>query len=396
MERPVYVLAALILTGILMFTSASTNVEKLSTDFGIRVFNEIVKSHGDWNVAFSPYGVASVMARLQLGSAGDTQAQIKEAMKYGVEEKGVVSSLLTLKKNILAHWNKDVVKTADSMFLQRDLELVRGFYKQYYKTFHDTIKQVNFTNQQQAIHIINDWVKIHTEGMIPTFLNDNALDQLTRMVLVNAIYFKGLWKLPFQEHKTRERLFHKSDGSTVFVPMMEQTAKFNYSEFATPDGIGYDVIELPYHGETISMLIAAPFQKDVPLSALTRSVSMNLIDEWKNSLKEVPQHFILPKFALESEIDLKKSLTALGISDMFTFKANFAKISREEQLFVSKALQKVKIEVNESGTKASAATAAILYARMAPIEIVMDRPFLFVVRHNPTGVILFMGQVMEP
>lgn len=118
---------------------------------------------------------------------------------------------------------------------------------------------------ERARFIINDWVKTHTKGMISDLLGKGAVDQLTRLVLVNALYFNGHWKTPFPDSSTHRRLFHKSDGSTVSVPMMAQTNKFNYTEFTTPDGHYYDILELPYHGNTLSMFIAAPYEKQVPL-----------------------------------------------------------------------------------------------------------------------------------
>ncbi|XP_061445209.1 plasminogen activator inhibitor 1 [Rhineura floridana] len=372
-------------------------LSRLSTDFGVKVFREVARASKDRNVAFSPYGVASVLAMLQMAAAGETRSQIKEAMAFGVNEWGVPRALRWLQKALMDPGNKDVVGTADALFVQRDLELVPEFMPRFHRVFRQMVKQVNFTESDRARHIINTWVQDHTEGMIRDFLPEGALGQMTRLVLVNAIHFKGLWNLPFPEAATRQRLFHKLDGSSVSVPMMEQTAKFNYGEFSTPEEVGYDVLELPYQGETLSMLIAAPFEMDTPLSALTNIISSQLVADWKGNLSKVTRLLVLPKFSLESEADLRGPLETLGMKDMFdASKADFHSLSDEEPLFVAQALQKVKIDINESGTEASSATAAIIYSRMAPLEIVMDRPFLFLVQHNPTGTILFMGQVMEP
>uniref|UniRef100_H9G4Z2 Plasminogen activator inhibitor 1 n=1 Tax=Anolis carolinensis TaxID=28377 RepID=H9G4Z2_ANOCA len=291
------------------------------------------------------------------------------------------------------------VSTADALFVQRDLVLKAGFLPSFQRVFRQAVKQVDFMEPDRARSIINAWVEKHTEGMIQGFLREGLLDQLTRLLLVDAIHFQGQWALPFPEASTRRRLFHKPDGSTVSVPMMQQTARFNYGEFSTPEHMEYDVIELPYQGETLSMLIAAPFEVDAPLSALTAILSAHLVDQWKSNMTRVTRLLVLPKFSLESELDLRRPLEALGMTDMFDArKADFSSLSDEEPLFVAQALQKVKIEVNESGTKASAATAAIVYSRMAPLEMVLDRPFLFLVRHNPTGTRWwpFKGQIRQP
>ncbi|XP_053117721.1 plasminogen activator inhibitor 1 [Hemicordylus capensis] len=372
-------------------------VARLSTDFGVKVFQEVVKASKDRNVAFSPYGVASVLAMLQMTAAGETRRQIQEAMAFDVNEWGVPRALRRLQKALTDPRNEDVVDTADAIFVQRDLELAPGFMPRFHRLFHQMVKQVNFTESERARRIINDWVQQHTKGMIQDFLREGALDQMTRLVLVNAIHFQGRWSLPFPEKATRQRLFHKLGGNTVSVPMMEQYAKFNYGEFSTPEQVEYDVIELPYQGEALSMFVAAPFEREAPLATLSALLSAQLVADWKSNMTGAARLLVLPRFSLESEADLRLPLETLGMKDMFDSSvADFSSLCDRESLFVAQALQKVKIDVHESGTEASSATAAVIYSRMAPLEIVMDRPFLFVLRHNPTGTLLFMGQVMEP
>ncbi|KAL1768705.1 plasminogen activator inhibitor 1 [Sigmodon hispidus] len=368
-----------------------------ATDFGVKVFKHVVQASKDRNVVFSPYGVSSVLAMLQLTTAGETQQQIQEAMGFKINEKDTAPALRQLSKELMRSQDKNEISTADAIFVQRDLKLVQGFMPHFFKHFRTTVKQVNFSEVERARFIINDWVEKHTKGMISDLLAEGAVNELTRLVLVNALYFNGQWKTPFSEARTHHRLFHKSDGSTVSVPMMAQTNKFSYAEFSTPDGHYYDILELPYHGETLSMFIAAPYDKEVPLSALTNILDAELIHQWKGNMTKLPRLLILPKFSLETEVDLQGPLKNLGMTDMFSpIKADFTRLSDQEQLSVAQALQKVKIEVNESGTVASSSTAVLVSARMAPQEVIMDRPFLFVVRHNPTETILFMGQLMEP
>ncbi|XP_072349483.1 plasminogen activator inhibitor 1 [Scyliorhinus torazame] len=395
-------MSALCLAALLVVTATVSDAAKplaeLSADFGIRLFREIAASAGDRNAVFSPHGAATLMGMVQLGAAGDTLAQLASAMGFRLEDKGVPLALKHLQKDLTSKSNRDIVFVANSAFIQRNMQLLRAYQKNYRRLFNGWPKQVFFQKSKMATYIINKWVETQTRGMIRNFLRPGLLDPvLTRMVMLNAVYFKGVWKIPFPVGGTHQREFYKEDGTKMLVPMMSLSAKLNASEFVTPTGLDYDVIELPYHGETLSMYIVAPYLKTVPLSALTNIITASLINEWKNNLETVKRHLVLPKFSLESETDLRKPLSGMGITDMFNEgKADFTKINKTEPLFVSKALQKVKIEVNESGTKASSATAAIFYERMAPLEVVIDRPFLFLVRHNPTGTILFMGQVMEP
>ncbi|XP_007517987.1 plasminogen activator inhibitor 1 [Erinaceus europaeus] len=400
--RPSLVLAALVLglalvSGRSPSTHSPGRVAQLTTDFGVKVFQKVAEAAGDSNVAFSPYGVASVLAMLQLTAAGDTQRQIQEAMGFRTDEPGLAPALHQLRAALLGAWNKDEVSTADAIFVQRDLELVPGFMPRFYQFFRTAVKQVDFSEVERARFIINDWVQKHTKGMITELLGEGALNQLTRLVLVNALYFKGQWKLPFPQRGTHHRLFYKPDGSTVDATMMAQTNFFNYTEFVTPDGHYYDIVELPYHGDTISMFVAAPLEKEVPLSTLTRLLDTQLLRHWKGNMARVPRLLVLPKFSLESHADLRQPLERLGVTNMFRpSRADFSRLSVQEQLSVSQALQKVKVQVNESGTVASSATGVIFTARMAPQEMVVDRPFLFVVQHKPTEAVLFVGQVMEP
>ncbi|KAM4676716.1 plasminogen activator inhibitor 1 [Discoglossus pictus] len=376
-------------------------VAKQGVDFGVRLFREILKDHGERNLGFSPYGASSALSIIQSGAAGSTLDQIRKSLNFGYQERTVYASLRRLREGICGPKRSSdesrSVHVANGLFVQRDLPLTPGFLHRFKTNFQRPVTQVNFTNHSQAKDILNQWVENHTEGMIQDLLGSNSIPPLTRLVLLSAVHFNEKWVLPFPEKATHERPFYRMDGSRVRAAMMENTGRYNYSEFTTPDGEFYDVIELPYEGDELSMLIAVPYEKRVPLSAITDILTPELISEWKDSMKKGIRLLVLPKFSLLSEVDLKAPLERLGVTDMFKAEtADFSRLSAEKPLYVSQAFQKIKVEVTESGTRASSATAAIFLARMAPLEVIMDRPFLFIVRHNPTGSLLFMGQVMEP
>ncbi|XP_056426141.1 plasminogen activator inhibitor 1 isoform X5 [Hyla sarda] len=378
-----------------------THVAEKDASFGVRLFKEILQENKNKNLGFSPYGASTALNILQYGTSGKTMEQLRRVLNYGYSERTVSAVLRKLREEICGSLasSEDTksVHVADGLFVQRDLELTPGFLQRFYSTFRRHVTQVNFTNPSKAKDILNKWVENQTDGMIQDLLGSNSLPPLTRLVLLSAVHFDGKWVLPFPEKDTHERPFYRPDGSQVQVQMMENTAKYNYSELETPEGVYYDVIELPYEGDEISMLIAAPYEKGVALSTITDILTPKLITEWKNNMRRSTRLLVLPKFSLVSEVNLKSPLQRLGVTDMFSAeKADFSRLSTERPLHVSEAFQKVKVEVTESGTKASAATAAILLARMAPLEVIMDRPFLFIIRHNPTGSLLFMGQVMEP
>ncbi|EDL75490.1 serine (or cysteine) proteinase inhibitor, clade E, member 2, isoform CRA_b [Rattus norvegicus] len=241
-------------------------------------------------------------------------------------------------------------------------------------------------------------MRYNVNGMIDNLLSPNLIDSaLTKLVLVNAVYFKGLWKSRFQPENTKKRTFVAGDGKSYQVPMLAQLSVFRSGSTKTPNGLWYNFIELPYHGESISMLIALPTESSTPLSAIIPHISTKTINSWMNTMVPKRMQLVLPKFTAVAQTDLKEPLKALGITEMFEpSKANFAKITRSESLHVSHILQKAKIEVSEDGTKAAVVTTAILIARSSPPWFIVDRPFLFCIRHNPTGAILFLGQVNKP
>ncbi|MGH0146959.1 UNVERIFIED_CONTAM: hypothetical protein FKN15_051255 [Acipenser sinensis] len=245
---------------------------------------------------------------------------------------GSAKMLKRLQKSLASGKNKDLVTIANAMFAQSGFKMEDAFVSKNRDVFWCESRSLDFNDPKHAAASVNDWVANRTRG------------------------------------------------ST-----------------STPDGLQYTVIELPYHGNSMSMLIALPMEDSTPLSAIIPHISTKTIQSWMERMRQRKIRLVIPKFTAEAETDLKAPFLALGITDMFhQDKANFRSITKSEQLSVSKALQKARIEVNEDGTKASAATAAILMARSSPPWVIVDRPFLFFVRHNPTGTVLFMGQINKP
>ncbi|XP_053165065.1 glia-derived nexin [Hemicordylus capensis] len=372
------------------------SLEELGSDIGIQVFNQLAKTRPKDNIVVSPHGIASVLGMLQLGADGKTKKQLTTVMRYNVN--GVGKVLKKINKAIVSKKNKDVVTVANAVFAKSGLKMEVPFVSRNNEVFQCNVKSVDFRDQAAASDTINQWVKNETKGMIDSVVSPNAFDStLTRLVLVNAVYFKGLWKSRFQPENTKKRTFNGADGKTYQIPMLAQLSVFRCGTTSTPNDLWYNIIELPYHGESISMLIALPTESTTPLSAVIPHISTKTIQSWMTTMVQKRVQVILPKFTTEAETDLKEPLQELGIQDMFEqSKANFAKITRTESLHVSQILQKAKIEVSEDGTKASGATTAILIARSSPPWFVVDRPFVFFIRHNPTGAVLFMGQINKP
>ncbi|XP_007964646.1 glia-derived nexin [Chlorocebus sabaeus] len=392
---PLFLLASVTLPSICSHFNP-LSLEELGSNTGIQVFNQIVKSRPHDNIVISPHGIASVLGMLQLGADGRTKKQLTTVMRYGVN--GVGKILKKINKAIVSKKNKDIVTVANAVFVKNASEIEVPFVTRNKDVFQCEVRNVNFEDPASACDSINAWVKNETRDMIDNLLSPDLIDGvLTKLVLVNAVYFKGLWKSRFQPENTKKRTFMAADGKSYQVPMLAQLSVFRSGSTSAPNDLWYNFIELPYHGESISMLIALPTESSTPLSAIIPHISAKTIDSWMSIMVPKRVQVILPKFTAVAQTDLKEPLKALGITDMFdSSKANFTKITRSENLHVSHILQKAKIEVSEDGTKASAATTAILIARSSPPWFIVDRPFLFFIRHNPTGAVLFMGQINKP
>jgi serpin B len=207
--------------------------------------------------------------------------------------------------------------------------------------------------------------------------------------LVNAIYFKGLWVTPFYKKLTKDAPFHISAGESVSVPTMHAKAELKYGE-----NDDLRVLEMPYRSNRLSMVILLPKKND-GLAELEKTLTVSGIEQLlqAGSLQEV--NVSLPKFKATSGFDLKKPLEDLGIVDAFSGKADFSGITDPSDLFIEAALHKAYVAVDEEGTEATAAT-AVSFANSASVIFNADHPFLFLIRHNPTGAILFLGRVANP
>ena len=264
--------------------------------------------------------------------------------------------------------------------------------KSYYRT---RITPVDYKkNPEGARRKINSWVERKTENKIKNILS-NSLDPLTRLILVNAIYFKGDWANPFEISDTTEMPFFLSGNKSIDVSMMNQTNEFNYGENES-----LQILELPYVGDKLYMLVILPRKTD-GLQDLEEIITNATLEEWTGNLSKKRVDVYLPRFKMTSEFDLKKVLIAMGMEDAFDMnKANFAGMDGNPNwLYIGAVLHKAFIDVSEEGTEAAAATAVIMMMKSEPLKPIIfraDHPFLFMIRDNSTGSILFMGRVSRP
>ncbi|XP_070801490.1 neuroserpin [Pituophis catenifer annectens] len=370
-------------------------------EFSVNVYNQLRATGEDENIIFSPLGIAITMGMVELGAHGSTLKEIQHSMGYeGLKNGEEFAFLKDLSDMAATEDSHYVMKLANSLYVQNGYHVSDKFVQLLKKYFKAEVEVVDFSQNIAVASYINKWVENHTNNMIKDFVSARDFSVLTRLAIVDAIYFKGNWKSQFRPENTRTFSFTKDDESEVQIPMMYQQGEFYYGEFS--DGSNeaggiYQVLEIPYEGDEFSMMIVLSRQ-EVPLATLEPLVKAQLIEEWATSVKKQKVEVYLPRFTIEQEIDLKDALKGVGITEVFSQSADLTAMSDNKELYLSKAVHKSILEVNEEGSEAAAASGMIAISRMAVLypQIIVDHPFFFVVRNRITGTIIFMGRVMHP
>jgi serpin B len=285
---------------------------------------------------------------------------------------------------------------ANALWGQKGYEFKPAFTQLLQNNYGARLKDVDFAKTEQARKTINDWVAQQTKDKIKDLIPPGAVDNLTRLVLTNAIYFKGKWETKFAKEGTKDGQFKVTAEKSVDVPMMHQLHDFGYTE-----NDDLQMLELPYIQNELSMVIMLPKKID-GLADLEKSLTAASVGKWLKEQRPTPVDVTLPKFTFSSEFMLKDTLKAMGMTDAFDGgKADFTGMTDKEKLFISKVIHKAFVAVDEEGTEAAAATAVVTTPTACPPPeepkvFKADHPFMFLIRHNSTGEILFMGRVANP
>jgi serpin B len=255
------------------------------------------------------------------------------------------------------------------------------------------MRLVDYVQASEAARVtINDWVSEQTEGRIEDLIPAGAIDSLTRLVLTNAVYFNAAWSMPFQEDRTEDGPFTLLDGSAVTVPMMQQTESFGYGT-----GKGYQAVELPYDGRELSMVLLVPDAG--AFEAFEDALDVVQVERILGDLSPTQVALSMPKFEIESSFSLADALAALGMPEAFSPDADFSGMTGDRDLQISDVVHKAFVSVDEAGTEAAAATAVIMKLTAMPaepVQVAVDRPFIFAIRDIQTNTILFVGRVVDP
>ncbi|XP_059364535.1 leukocyte elastase inhibitor-like [Carassius carassius] len=428
-----------------------------NTQFSLNLFKKISGGNASGNVFYSPISISSALAMVSLGAKGNTAVQMfkvlgfnnpakpdaatpvthqqaqKPQMPCGV--KGQYEQQMTqqtqnldipaeLKKSpaqqtsgqktedqIHSSFNKlmselkkpgapYVLSLANRLYGEQSYQFVEKFLNDAKRYYEAGLEEVDFMKKFDAARVnINKWVEKNTQGKIKDLLPQGSIDDLTRLVLVNAIYFKGNWEKKFPKEATRDGQFKMNKTRTKPVKMMTQKAEF---PLAFIPELNSQVLELPYVGKNLSMLIILPNEiqdETTGLQKLEKALTYEKLMEWTKPSKMRRQEVqvSLPRFKMEETYDMKSLLISMGMEDVFSpQKVNLSGMSPNNDLVVSKVVHKAFVEVNEEGTEAAAATGVVVAIRSSASMFIADHPFLFFIRHNPSNSILFYGRFCSP
>jgi serpin B len=357
------------------------------------------------NLFTSPYSISSALAMTYAGARGATEQQLAEGMHYTLPQDQLHAAFNALDRILISRSDVELpeeggdpfqLNTANAIWGQRDFAFEEDFLETLARHYGAGLRLVDFIQQPEASRqTINNWVSQETQQKIQDLIPQGAIDPDTRLVLSNAIYFNAGWLEPFQTDLTGEENFTTLAGEQVSVPMMAQRDPVSYPYF---QGEGFQAVELPYVGGEVSMLILLP--DSGRFSSFEGRFSAEKLQEITEGLTPQSIDLRMPRFEFESEFSLAGTLAAMGMPQPFSPTADFSGMTGGKDLFISDVFHKAFVSVDEEGTEAAAATAVVMKLTSLPasdpLEVTLDRPFVFLIRDRGTGAVLFLGRVVNP
>ena len=355
----------------------------------------------DGNLFYSPYSISLALAMTYAGARGETAQQMADTLHFVLSQDRLHPALNSLdielgQRGEGAKGKDDEgfrLNIVNAIWGQKDYQFLATFLDLLAENYGAGLRTLDFVNAPEESRItINNWVSDQTEDRIEDLIPQGVIDALTRLVLTNAIYFNAAWQYPFSEDRTRDGPFYLLDGGEVTVSMMRQTESFGYTE-----GDGYQAVELPYDGRELSMVILLP--QAGQFETFEGSLDAQRVDAIVKDLESRQVALTMPRFEFEFGLKLKEVLAAMGMPVAFSGRADFSGMTGNRDLFISDVIHKAFVSVDEAGTEAAAATAVMMALTAvpgAPVEVTVDRPFVFLLRDIETDAILFVGRIVNP
>lgn len=370
------------------------DVAKANNAFAVDLYGQLRAREG--NLFFSPHSISTALAMTYGGARGKTAEQMAEVLRItlGQERLHPACAALVNDLNAAGKSGNYLLSVANALWVQKEYQLVQEFLDLIQETYGGGLYGVDFARGEAARQTINSWVERQTQDKIKDLIPPGMLNAATRLVLTNAIYFKGNWASQFKPASTRKEQFSLLSGQKVITPMMRQTQDFGYME----NGV-LQVLEMPYVNNELSMIVVLPNQA-AGLPQAEGLLTMDNLAVWLSEIERQEVIVTVPKFKMTSSFKMKKVLQAMGMKDAFTSAADFTGITAEQQFQIGEVIHKAFVDVNETGTEAAAATAVVGLTSAPPPKpkpvFRADHPFLFMIRDNRSGSVLFMGRVMDP
>ncbi|XP_028289869.1 leukocyte elastase inhibitor A-like [Gouania willdenowi] len=428
--------------------SSSVLLTKANTSFCLDLLKKLSEEDKSTNIFFSPFSISAAMAMVMMGARGNTAAQLSETLGFTEAMERVSADVPLMSSDpsgrnvrtqqisrlpnyllkvfsccpqclkaqdedqddvhakfseLLSDYDKEpALILSNRLYGEQSYVFDETFLVKTQKHYKAELETVDFRNNAEDSRLnINMWVEKQTKGHIVDLLSESVLDSRTTLVLVNAIYFKGKWKMQFNTEDTTEEEFRINKNETKPVKMMHIKSKFHTNSI--PE-LNCEILEMPYEGEDLTMIIILPndIEDDTTgLEKLEKELTFDRFMEWTrpDMMGWNTAHVKLPRFNMEETYDMKDVLSSLGIVDAFDVsRSNFSGMSRANDLVLSKVLHKAVVEVNEEGSEAAAASAAVINDRavIVPTMFTADHPFLFFIQHKPTQMLLFAGRCCSP
>jgi serpin B len=362
--------------------------------FAVDLYARLKAEEG--NIFFSPYSLSTALAMTYAGAAGNTAAEMARVLHFTLPPERLHPAFARLIKDVESAGDAKgcELRIANALWGQDGFVFRKEFLQLVETNYGAPLEQVDFAHAAEAARArINDWVAEQTRDKIKDLIPPGVLGALTRLVLTNAVYFKGDWEHPFEKSATSEAPFWITRDRSVSAPMMQQTGSFRYGETEL-----CQALELPYAGDALAMFVLLPRDRD-GLPRLEGALTPEALSQWTTALRSREVAVTMPKFKLACQFSLADVLEKMGMSDAFSTNADFSGMTGRRDLQVSAVIHKAFVDVNEEGTEAAAATGVVMTLTAMPAPPVAfraDHPFLLLIQHKPSGSILFMGRVADP
>jgi serpin B len=355
------------------------------------------------NLFFSPYSISVALAMAYAGARGETERQMADALHYTLPQDTLHPAFNALDLELASrgggargrHGEPFRLHIANALWGQTGYSFLPDFLDLLAENYGAGMRLVDFRTSPEPSRVtINDWVADQTEDRIRDLIPSGVINTATRLVLTNAIYFDAAWESTFEKDATHPGEFTRLDGTRVNVDMMHQSHDFLYGE-----GDGYQAVELPYDGHELAMVVLLPTESR--FAEFEESLDAEELAAILGGLAPNEVRLTMPRYKYESAFQLKDALSAMGMADAFVpGAADLSGMDGTRNLFIQQVIHKALVRVDEEGTEAAAATAVAIGMLSAPpqriVEVVIDRPFIFLIRDRKTGTILFLGRVLNP